>query len=58
MTNGLGFRPAATANGIGLDIARAVYVTDVANSDARAEGVAYAPNKAVCIDRWEMADSA
>lgn len=56
MTNALGFRIAATPKA-GVDIANAVYGTEVRNSDARPSGVVYLPAQAIAMDRWEEAEA-
>lgn len=52
MTNSLGFRCAATP-AVGIDVATAIEVQDVHNSDARGEGVDFDPRQTVALDRWE-----
>lgn len=51
MTNALGFRIAATPR-VGVDIAFAVFDTEVQHSDARPSGVKYMPARAIAMDRW------
>ncbi|MCP3914523.1 MAG: formylglycine-generating enzyme family protein [bacterium] len=58
MTNAMGFRPVASSGLIGVDVARAIFTAEIQNSDARGEGVVYAPNKTVAMHKWEMSESA
>lgn len=54
MTNAVGFRLAASL-AVGVDQAQALFDTQVRNSEARPQGVVYAPQQAVAWDRWETA---